>query len=357
MNQEAHLLRERVKELNCLYNISRILEKGLGDVPGTLLAVAELMPAAWQFPEVAGTRIVFHDDAYQSEGFAQTRWMQSCPLLVQGVVAGSVTVSYREPRPQADEGPFLMEERSLLNTVAQRLGSFIERETVRRQLLEYQDKLRSLTSQLSLSEQRERRRIAESLHDQVGQNLALLGFRLAEAERAAEDSQMSGLLAEARQLLDEVIAQTRSLTVDLCPPILYELGLAPALEWLGDRLQQEYGLRVSTEIVGQVEPLPEETRVTLFQSVRELLNNVAKHAQAGNVWISVKGELESLTVCVRDDGIGFDDAVARSDRPAGDGFGLFSIRERLTYLGGTMEIGAPASGGSFVRLTVGRGGD
>jgi signal transduction histidine kinase len=125
---------------------------------------------------------------------------------------------------------------------------------------------------------------------------------------------------------------------ELSPPILYDLGFEPAMGWLADHMQQEYGLAVTVEDDDQPKPLDNEARVLLFRAVRELLFNVLKHAQASCAKVCMLREDEHLRVIVEDNGVGF--APDKLGAPAGkiEGFGLFSIRERLNYFGGHMEI-------------------
>jgi signal transduction histidine kinase len=128
------------------------------------------------------------------------------------------------------------------------------------------------------------------------------------------------------------------LVFELSPPILYDLGFEPAMEWLAEHMQQQYGLVVEVEDDDQPKPLDNEARVLLFRAVRELLFNVLKHAQASCTKVRIKRVGEHLRIIVEDNGVGFapDKLVASSGKI--EGFGLFSIRERLNYFGGRMEI-------------------
>jgi len=120
-------LRERAKELNCLYQADDILgRKGIG-VDQALEELVQILPPGWQYTEVCQTRITFQDDVYQTPGHVESQWIQKAPLLVHEERVGDITVSYTHHRPDADEGPFLKEERRLLNTVAERVGQFLER--------------------------------------------------------------------------------------------------------------------------------------------------------------------------------------------------------------------------------------
>ena len=170
----------------------------------------------------------------------------------------------------------------------------------------YQERLRSLASQLSLAEERERRRITTVLHDRIGQTLAACKIRLGTLRASASSTGLAEPLDEIHKLVEEIIRDTRSLTFEVSSPILYELGLEAAVEWLSERIQQQYGLLSHFEDDRQPKPLDDDVSVLLFQAVRELLANVAKHAQAHNVKVSLRRDDSNIKITVRDDGNGFD---------------------------------------------------
>jgi DNA-binding CsgD family transcriptional regulator len=122
-----HALQERVKELNCLYGIAQLVERHPASLDAILSGAAESLPPAWQYPETACARIVFGHRRYETPGYVQTAWRQSAPIRVAGQAAGEVFVCYREERPMSFEGPFLREERTLINAVAEYLGTIARR--------------------------------------------------------------------------------------------------------------------------------------------------------------------------------------------------------------------------------------
>jgi signal transduction histidine kinase len=238
-----------------------------------------------------------------------------------------------------------------------RLGPAIQRElrevSVRREcaqaekdLRTYQEQLRSLASRLSLIEEQERRQIATALHDQVGQTLAVLKIKLAALRVQANGTELAEPLDTAHGLCEQAINFTRSLTFDLSPPVLYQLGLEAAVEWLVEKHSDLHGIAVELSNDGLPKPLSEDIRVFLFQAVRELLVNTAKHAGASTVGVSMKREEQNILILVEDDGNGFDpEKMVRSE-----GFGLFNIRERLNSVGGGLLIESIVGSGS--RVTV-----
>ncbi|HEX9187147.1 MAG TPA: response regulator, partial [Vicinamibacteria bacterium] len=207
------------------------------------------------------------------------------------------------------------------------------------------EQLRRLAGELTLAEQRERRRLAKVLHDHLQQLLAAARLRTAVLGRSGE-----GLVAQAageiKELLDLSIEAARSLTAELSPPILLDGGLKVGLEWLAHWMADKHGLVVDLVVEESLPPLLEDVKVLLFESVRELLFNAVKHAQVSTVGVNLRlADGETLQITVSDSGSGFDKAALAQV----DGFGLFSIRERLSLIGGRFEIdSSPGHGSRFM---------
>lgn len=352
LRRQTALLSERVKELECLRAISRLFDRKDLEVGEIIRRVVEVIPAAWQYPEVTEACITLGDDYFTTPGFRETPWRQSAAIVVHDESAGALTVCYLEERPQSYEGPFLREERELLDMIVERLGGYIERARTLRSLLCYQEDLRYLASALSLSEQRERRRIAEGLHDHIGQNLALVNMRLSAIHRQVTAPETALMIDEARELISAVIAETRTLTFELYPPMLYELGLGAALDWLAEQFEKTYGLRVAVREHGDPAALTEDVRVALFQAAREILTNTGRHAQATTVNVDIFNGDHEVRVLIEDNGIGFDVSQIEIHGQIEKGFGLFNIRERLRFMGGTLELKSESGRGTTAQLTL-----
>jgi|GEM_PF-1577356 len=203
-------------------------------------------------------------------------------------------------------------------------------------LHDYQQQLRRLASEISLAEEKERRRIASELHDGTIQNLALAKIKLGEFEKGLAPNRRGTTLDDIRELLERSIHDARSLIFELSPPVLYELGLEAAIEWLGEQFQARYGISCRVDAHPGSPPINVNMQVILFQVLRELLVNVVKHADSTRVDITLCRVDERVSLRVRDDGNGFDAAAVVSG--SGGGFGLFNIRERLKLLGAHFEI-------------------
>jgi signal transduction histidine kinase len=227
-----------------------------------------------------------------------------------------------------------------------------ERRRAEGQIIAYQDRLRSAGAELSLTEERQRRRIAATLHDAVGHRLAVAVIKL--RNLWSEEPEVRPKVAgHACDLVEQAIGHTRSLTLQLSPPILYELGLGPAVEWLAQQVQSETGLIVHVEDDGHPDPGDDQVRSLLFGAIRELLINVVKHAKAGSARVSLAVDHDRVRVEVADDGVGLDAARLRDVRESA-GFGLFNIRERLEHLGGRFEVSSEPGRGFRVTLEAPR---
>jgi PAS domain S-box-containing protein len=219
---------------------------------------------------------------------------------------------------------------------------------------EHQHKLRELASQIALAEERERHRIAGDLHDRTIQMLALSQIKLGALKNALhDDTRLSQLVDEVRTFVEQSIRDTRSLLFELSPPVLHELGFAAAVESLAELVTDEHALDCTVRSSGKPLRLGTDVEVSLFQAVREALINTVKHAHASHAVVTLDWSgPDALSVCVEDDGAGFDVGELESRRSHGNGFGLFSMRERLGVLGGHAEVSSRRGGGTRVRLQM-----
>ncbi len=228
-----------------------------------------------------------------------------------------------------------------------------EQNEIQKELLDRQERLKSLASELSLTEERERHRLATDLHDQIGQSLVLSKIKLDLLRKSAADGELTGALEEVCSYLAQVIQDTRTLTFDLSSPILYEMGFEAATsEWLTDEINIKHGIATEFYDDKQAKPLDDDIRTLLFRNVRELLMNVVKHAKAQKIKVSIRRAGEHVKVFVEDDGVGFDPVEVRVKAAKKAKFGLFSIRERLEQLGGHIEIESSPGKGCSITMTA-----
>jgi PAS domain S-box-containing protein len=211
--------------------------------------------------------------------------------------------------------------------------------------------LRALALQMTQAEQKERRRIAHILHEHFQQLLVAAKFHVDRLRRHPDDAPTEAL-QKINDTLNEAIRSSRSLTVELSPPILYDVGLTQALCWLARWMQERYGLQVTATVDPAAEPAEEDLRVMLFTAVRELLLNVVKHAGVAAASIEMTCQHDELRILVSDAGKGFAPSHCPQQTDLTAGYGLFSIRERLHQIGGRLQIDSAPGAGTQACITV-----
>ncbi|MGD9852830.1 MAG: response regulator [Nitrospirales bacterium] len=221
-----------------------------------------------------------------------------------------------------------------------------------RDLLKYQKHLRDMTLELVVTEQRERRRLANELHDYLAQLLVVCRMKIAQLRQEEGGAALKAEVDEIDKILTDSLEYTRTLVAELSPSILYELGIVPALIWLGKQFER-HELNVRIQEAEMNIPLPEDQAVFVYQAVRELLFNVKKHADINYATVSLKKTAaHELQVKVTDTGKGFQISDKSHDYAIPGKFGLFSIRDRLEALGGSMHIDSRPGQGTCITLLV-----
>ncbi|RPI22913.1 MAG: PAS domain S-box protein [Acidobacteria bacterium] len=213
-----------------------------------------------------------------------------------------------------------------------------------------------LSSELVIAEQRERRRIAQVLHDDVQQLLYSIKMKLvmvSDEFQPGDPSRLAGLARDAANLLTDAVRRTRQLTVDLSPPVLRDEGLVEALNWLAHQMEELHGLRVRLEAKQRIAIGREDMRILLFQVVREILFNVVKHAKTDEAVVELSEDTDAVCVEIHDGGVGFEVKERLSRLGAQEGVvGLVGARERLALFGGSLEIESQPGGGTRVTVIV-----
>ncbi len=208
--------------------------------------------------------------------------------------------------------------------------------------------VRLLAAELSLAEQRERHRIAQILHDNLQQLLYSMQVQihLLRTELVPSSQEVFDLFQNA---VAEAIRTTRTLTVELSPPILQGEGLVEAIQWLAAQMHELHGLTVTLQTEGDLPILEEGVRILLFQTVRELLFNIVKHAETRHANVILRQEGGQFVVVVADQGVGF---VSESNGKKGTGLGLRTIRERLLLFEGHLEINSQLGVGTEATVSL-----
>jgi signal transduction histidine kinase len=276
---------------------------------------------------------------FKMRGVLTDRWchMTAYPSEEEGV---SILWHDITERMQAEEALRAREEalRQANEQLAEKVRALTaELVALNRDLVESRHQLRSLASELVVMEARERRALALDLHDTVGQMLAIATLRLGRLGSLLQGESVEEV-KRVNDFIQRAIHQTGSLMSDLSPSFLGDAGLERALLALAWKLEELHSLAIEVADDGKPKPLGQDYQVVLFRAVQELLHNVVKHAKATRVRVTLQREGEQVRIEVEDDGVGFlISKHARRDRMR-EGFGLFSIEERLRQLGGNFEI-------------------
>jgi signal transduction histidine kinase len=275
------------------------------------------------------------------------------PLLTEGRAFGALTIYAAEP------AAFDQKQIELLIELADDLSFGIsglriqaERDRVRKDLETTTVQLRKLTAELAQTEERERRRVASVLHDSIQQLLVGARYGVETLRGHSRTEAFQQTIQHVDGLLSNCLETSRSLTLELSPPILYEAGLAPALKWLGRWFRQTHGLTVRVVAEDRALADTEPIRVVVYHAVRELLFNIVKHAKVRRAQVRMSGVGENrIKILVTDKGVGLEPARLQAGEGKTGGFGLFSLRERLASLGGHMEVeSAPGRGSRFTLI-------
>jgi two-component system CheB/CheR fusion protein len=216
--------------------------------------------------------------------------------------------------------------------------------------IQSEEKIRSLAAELTRAEQEERHRISQVLHDDLQQRLFAIKAQLSFLKDVNLSADTYRELDQIQASLSETIAITRNLSIDLSPIILHGEGLKEAMTWLAFRMKEQYGLHMDLEANENFTPLDQHMRMLLFQSIRELLFNVVKHAGILEAKVTLEQVNGQDRITVSDDGKGFDTEAVLNDTQTAHG--LLIIQERLSLLGCRMEIISKPGGGTRILIEI-----
>jgi PAS domain S-box-containing protein len=218
-----------------------------------------------------------------------------------------------------------------------------------------EERMRELTRRLVAAQEEERKRIAQELHDELGQALTAISLDLGGIEKALPPEappEIRERLVDARSLADEVDERISELALDLRPSLLDDLGLLPTLQWYLNRYSLRLGIEVALEVKGLESRLPEEVETTLYRVIQEALTNIARHAGAGAVRLRLERSAAAVTASIQDDGRGFEVEEAQSPAASPGGVGLLGIKDRVSTLGGRVDIHSNPGQGVRIQIEI-----
>ncbi len=213
----------------------------------------------------------------------------------------------------------------------------------RQQLLEYQKQLREMAE---IAEAKERRRIAEELHDRIGQTLALANMGISDLLDQEACGAQHEKITELHQTIGEILNDIRSLIFEISPPVLYDHGLAPAIDSLIHQLRKRNKITIKMNDDGAEKPLDQHITLFIFKAARELLVNALKHSKATEIRVFLRRKSDRFQLEITDNGIGFDPEKMFGNEISSQGFGLSNIKTRAEYYHGSFRVYSAISEGS-----------
>ena len=337
-------VKERVKELNCLYRISALGNKPHVSLAGNIQGVVNLIPSAWQYPEMTCSRIILEGKEFRTLNFKETSWKQSCEIILNQEQIGIVEVFYLKEMPERDEGPFVAEERLLIEAIAEHVSRNVERHRS-------EESIKSLSGELIRIQESERHRISRDLHDKVAQDLASLKIAIETLFRDIPAIVQSQTLKVSKilQILEESIQSVRKISYDLHPAGLNEMGIAVALEMLCNEYSEHQAIDIGFHSAGiEKFKVDSNTQINLYRIVQEGLNNICRHAKAKNVRLKLVAAYPNIILRIEDDGKGFEIEKRLREAVLEKRMGLMSMRERVNLLGGKVRITSKEGKGTRV---------
>ena len=281
--------------------------------------------------------------------------------MVRGERAGVLEVFYSEKKTRTYEGPFVKEERDLLDAIAARLGRIAERKQAEKALQkahddleervsERTDALRRVSSRLLKAHEEERRRIALELHDGIGQALGAIKFSLESAIQQMHDDASSSpteLLDPVVAMLGVAIEEIRRLQRNLRPSMLDDLGILATVSWFCRDFEAVYpGIGIEKEIHIEEEAVPEPLKIVIFRIIQEAFNNISKHSQADSAMLSLKAVDGRILLTIHDNGAGFDSTSPGLKEHSGNGLGLTGMKERAELSSGSFSLESTPGAGT-----------
>jgi len=356
-------LAERVKELTCLHGLARAVGRSDVDLPTVLQEVVGLLPPAWQHPEVARARIVLDGRTYATPGFSGMHAVQSADIVVRGQRRGRVDVAYGEPRPPADEGPFLKEERTLIDSVAHEVASLVSRRMIEEERARLQEQVRHADRLATIGQ------LSAGVAHELNEPLAtMLGFAQLcrkhpglPASAIADLDKIIGATLHAREIVKKLMLFARER-----PPVRERVSL-PRVVDEGISFVESRAIKADVEIRRRVEADLPDISGDPNQLVQVLVNLAVNAIQAmpdgGPLTVEAYTDNDCVILAVEDCGVGMMPEAARrafepffttKDVGVGTGLGLSVVHGIVTSHGGTVRVQSePGKGSRFeVRLPL-----
>ncbi len=333
-------LAERNKELNCLFDVSKLTSDTHRTIEDILQKAVELIPLSWFYPEIACAKISCSFGDFQSSDFEESNWKIEAPIIIDDGNKGVLVVYYKEERPNLNEGPFSFEERNLIDTLGELLGNMLNVKGAEQKNI----------ATIMNTEDRERTRISKEVHDSLGQTLSAIALNMDKV------NQEVALLGDKEQerfknlniLISQAVIESRNIAHNLMPSTLSDFGYSLAVENMIDTLKGATETKFNFYTNYSVKRLAESAELGLYRITQEAVNNIIKHAQAKNVTIQLMCYPDIVILSIEDDGIGFD--LNNSNELSR--FGLNSMENRARSLNAEFSLDSEVGKGTVITLQI-----
>ncbi|HJZ11790.1 MAG TPA: GAF domain-containing sensor histidine kinase, partial [Acidobacteriota bacterium] len=268
------------------------------------------------------------------------------PLLSQATFIGSMNFGSNEAQF------FTQEHLEIAKEVANQMALALRNADLFEKLSLAHQRLQMLNQKMLQAQEMERHHLARELHDEVGQALTALRIHLEEIEALAQNPFLSQRLSDSNAILERILNQIRNLSLDLRPLMLDDLGLVAALRWYASSRAQLAGFSIHFESDEKMDPLPAEIETVCFRVAQEAITNIVRHAEAKHVRLYLGAVNGEILLSVKDDGRGFDFQEAHQRSMNGESFGLLGMKERVSLVGGDLEIESFPACGTEIRMKL-----
>ena len=333
-------LAERNKELNCLYDVSKLTSDTHNSIEEILQKAVNLIPLSWFYPEIACAKISCSFGNFVSAGFEETEWKIETPIIMGDGNKGSLAVYYKEQKPSLNEGPFSFEERNLIDMLGELLGNMLNVKGTEQKII----------ATIMNTEDRERTRISKEVHDSLGQTLSAIALNM---DKVNQEVSLLGEKEQKRfsnlnKLINQAVNESRNIAHNLMPSTLSDFGYSLAVENMIETLKGATDTKFNFYTNYNKNRLDKSAELGLYRITQEAVNNIIKHAQAKNVTIQLMCYPDIIILTIEDDGIGFD--LHNSNELSR--FGLNSMENRARSLNAEFSLDSELGKGTVITLQI-----
>ncbi len=335
----AHLA-ERNKELNCLYDVSKLISDEHNSIESILQEATDLIPLSWYYPEIACAKITCTFGDFFSSNFEESAWEISAPIKTNDGKEGVISVYYKEETPQRQDGPFSFEERNLIDTLGELLGNMLNVKGAEQKII----------ATIMNTEDRERKRISKEVHDSLGQTLSAIALNMDKVnqEISVLSEKQQGRFTNLTNLINQAVAESRNIAHNLMPSTLNDFGYSVAVENMIDSLRGATDTQFKFYTNYKSGRLDQPTELGLYRITQEAINNSIKHAKAKSVTIQLMCYPDIIILTIEDDGIGFD---SKNNNEI-NRFGLNSMENRARSLNAEFSLDSEPEKGTVITLQI-----